>query len=178
MKVTIMQGLPGWGKTTLIPMNDGKTRIVVSADHFFLDAKGEYKFDASKLAEAHNACLREYGVVVTSSRWSPLTGLPDELVVDNTNTTVEEVARYYSLAQAFGHEVRIVALSGTPEEGAARNVHGVSLDTCKRLFDNLVTFNYSMPKWWTRIWTAESQFDWATSGWAVPAPADAPEVTP
>ena len=177
MKITIMQGLPGWGKTTLIPTNDGKTRIVVSADNFFIDANGEYKFDGSKLPEAHATCLREYVSVVTSKD-----GQPDELVVDNTNTTVGEVAPYYALAQAFGCEVRILALSGTPEEGAERNVHGVSLDTCKRLFDNLVTFNYTMPKWWNRAWVAQySPFDWATSGWAepvAPVAADVPEVTP
>ena len=49
----LLRGLPGSGKSTLAKSLDG---IHIEADQFFM-AGGEYKFDASKLKEAHNNCL-------------------------------------------------------------------------------------------------------------------------
>lgn len=155
MKVTILQGIPGSGKSTLIPV-DRKIRIV-SADHYFVGGDGHYRFDPHKLPDAHGACLRSF------ARYSAKPDA-DELVVDNTNTTVAEVAPYYALAQAYGHEVRIVHLDCEPEVGAARNLHGVGLEACRSMAARIWKFRETSPLWWTRV-TVNAEFDWDKSGW-------------
>jgi predicted kinase len=165
MKITILRGIPGSGKSSLIPKEDGKSRIVVSADNYFIQPDGTYLFDATKLAEAHNGCLREYVAVVTNPD-----GHPDELVVDNTNISIEEVGRYYALGLAYGHQVRVVTLLCDPEVAAERNVHGVQYPTCHRMNADILMLinhkNHFVPPWWS--WVTKEQngtFDWDKEGW-------------
>jgi predicted kinase len=47
------------------------------------------------------------------------------VVVDNTNTTNEEVAPYLLVAAAYGATARIVRVSCDPETAWKRNTHGV-----------------------------------------------------
>lgn len=132
-KVIILSGVSGSGKSTLARSIEpaGKFRdgavypTIVSADDFFM-ASGEYRFDPSKLSEAHAACFREY------LRHLQL-GV-EEAIVDNTNTTNEEIAPYYLGAQAYHYQVEIITVFldgvGTTyhsqvEACAARNKHRV-----------------------------------------------------
>ncbi len=151
MKVTILQGLPGSGKSTyaqkildsIAAANDGDWEgyEVVSADHFFMRG-GTYSFNPGKLPEAHAACLREYVDTLRSG--------VEHVFVDNTNTSVAEVAAYYALAQAYGAEVEILYFPCTPEEAARRNTHGVPLAGCQAMAARLEQFEKQMPPWWKR----------------------------
>ena len=61
------------------------------------------------------------------------------IVGDNTNTCHWEYALYTTLARAFGYELEIVDLYDggcTDEELAARNTHGVPLETISRIRAN------------------------------------------
>lgn len=120
-KVTILRGISGSGKTTYASKHYPNT-LVVSADHFF-GTPPRYKFDPEKLPEAHNTCLRLFIEAVRNGR---------AVVVDNTNTTVEEIAPYYALAEAYGHEVEIVTIEFDPLVAAQRNVHNVPLEAIER----------------------------------------------
>jgi predicted kinase len=120
MRVVIMRGIPGSGKSTYTAKLGGA--YVVSADHFFMEG-GIYKFDATKLQEAHGACMRNFVKIITTPDWSR--GYYPVVVVDNTNITVLEVAPYAALALAYGHEVEVVTVSADPYVAAARNSHGV-----------------------------------------------------
>ena len=58
----ILRGLPGSGKSTLCKKiaksfrTEERETVVCSGDDFFTDPKtGKYKFDGSKLIEAHNS---------------------------------------------------------------------------------------------------------------------------
>lgn len=106
--------------------------VICSADHFFMVGAewdqtgspigGEYKFDHTKLGEAHAYCMKRFVTAVTS-------GIP-LIIADNTNTTVEEMTPYYSVAKAFGAAVHIYTASRQPSEVAAahaRNTHNVPL---------------------------------------------------
>lgn len=139
MKVIILSGLPGSGKSTFVK-SLGKGAEVVSADSFFI-VNGEYKFDVAKLGEAHNKCLRDFNTLLALCAEEETV-----LVVDNTNTTVLELAPYVALAQAYDHEVELHTFHVSPEVSAKRNVHGVTLKTCehmaKRLKDRV------LPPYW------------------------------
>lgn len=150
MNIVILIGISGAGKSTY-----AKTLprpIIVSADDFFM-VGGEYKFDPSKLDAAHGRCLaafietaREYGGRTLESE--------PTLVVDNTNTTLAEIAPYYAIARAYGHQVRIVKFICDPHVAAARNRHGVPLETCKRQNRNIE--NLALPPFWQASFTVVS----------------------
>lgn len=103
---------------------------------------GEYKFDASKIEEAHNACLRKFV--------SSLQNSAAPIVVDNTNLTVEELAPYYCLARAFGYEVEIVRCWTSVNEAVQQNVHGVTKQTLEFMQRKWyhTFFDAGLPKFW------------------------------
>ena len=94
----LLRGLPGSGKSTLAKSLDG---IHIETDQFFM-VGDEYRFDASKLNEAHNNCLervRSYMYIYSSSE------RPERLIVSNTFTREWEMKPYYDLAEKYGYRV-------------------------------------------------------------------------
>jgi predicted kinase len=140
MKVIITSGIPGSGKSTLIK-NEFSGAEVVSADSFFTDRNGNYNFDVTKLGEAHAACMRRF-IHILSNRYDT----DDVLVVDNTNTTSEEIAPYYSVAKAYGASVELITLVCDPELAAERNVHGVPLAGCRAMAHRIM--QRRLPPFW------------------------------
>lgn len=136
-RVTILQGIPGAGKSSSI----SPTAKVVSADHFFV-MNGKYQFNPRLLTQAHAACLRQYVQFLQAGE--------EEVVVDNTNTSVAEIAPYYALAEAYGYAVKIHTHLCDAETGAKRNIHGVSLDACERMVSRIERTNRELPPWWVR----------------------------
>lgn len=140
--VIILRGIPGAGKSTWVANNASPNAAIVSADHFFTDAHGKYNFDPTKLPLAHGTCLKNFNRHVTLE-------FPHEIVVDNTNTTVIEMAPYAALALAYGRTLKIVTLRCPPEIGAARNTHGVPLAGVQAMAQRLVDQEQFIPPWWT-----------------------------
>lgn len=149
MRVVIMSGIPGSGKDTYISdrFNLGeklshKPRArVYSADDFFIDHKGLYKFNPSKLGDAHGQCLRDFIADVSAGDDDAI------VVVNNTNTTAIEIAPYYAVAQAFGAQVQLVTLLAPPDVCAARNIHGVPLAACVAMDKRLRS--RELPPFWS-----------------------------
>ena len=54
-KLYIVRGLPGSGKSTFAEALVGSDFLVCEADKYFI-VDGEYKFDATKLRQAHEWC--------------------------------------------------------------------------------------------------------------------------
>jgi predicted kinase len=139
MKVIIMRGVPGSGKSRYVATKC-QDAYVCSADKFFLSTDDEgqthYRFEPSKLSAAHDECFREF-------RFACLTQAR-EIVVDNTNTRLFEMSPYVMLARSYGYALRIVHVVADPEECAKRNVHGVPLAAIKRMADN---FEPTLPFW-------------------------------
>lgn len=147
MRCYILQGISGAGKTTLARRIQREARdercVIVSADHFFM-VNGAYRFDPSKLSEAHAQCLKRFIGSIGEAI----------VVVDNTNSTVAEIAPYYAIAEAYGYDTRILRVRCRPDIAAARGLHGVSEEKNWSVADAIVTQNY--PRRW-RIEVVETQ---------------------
>lgn len=144
MRVVIMQGFPGSGKSywarnhvSLDGLHSGETTIV-SADHFFENPEtGEYRFDPTKLGQAHAECMRNFLVALDTE------GV-EVIVVDNTNITVDQMSPYYLVARSFNAKVDVVRVICDPEVAAARNSHGVPRETVLRMARSM----QDPPKFW------------------------------
>jgi len=139
MKTTILCGIPGSGKTFSTQAGDTPTPIV-SADHYFI-FNGEYRFDPSKLGEAHGQCLRYFIARVRAG---------EDVIVDNTNTGVAEIAPYMSIALAYGAEVEVKVFLADPEVCAKRNTHGVPLKACQGMHARLLATLEAYPPFWAK----------------------------
>jgi predicted kinase len=141
-KLVIMRGLPGSGKTTLARqiarINNG---VVFSTDDFFVDG-GEYRFDPSRIKDAHAWNLDRTSRALESS-------VADTVIVDNTSTQRWESAPYVEFAQGLGWSVEYVEPS-TPwardvAECARRTVHGVPANAIQRMADRWEVFDTDRP---------------------------------
>jgi len=115
----LLRGLPGSGKSTLAK-EIGGTHF--EADMFFLDENSNYKFDATKLKDAHAWCQNE---VNTSMILNVTTGEHERIIVSNTFTQEWEMEAYYNLAKNWGYTV--FALIVENRHGGV-NEHGVPAD--------------------------------------------------
>jgi predicted kinase len=115
----LLRGLPGSGKSTLAKMICSQH---VEADMYFIDPiTQEYKFDATKLKQAHAWCkdrtegwmLRGYNVVVS-----------------NTFTQEWEMDAYYWLAEQYGYRVHSLVVEN---RHMGVNEHGVPADKLEQM---------------------------------------------
>jgi len=154
MQTIILVGASGAGKSSWVKTHAADA-IVVSADRHFTGSDGVYRFDPKLLAEAHNTCLRQF-LSACQSGVAPV-------VVDNTNTTIAEVAPYLRVAQALGHDVRVmlVGAESTDEWSkdqrpiaavyAERNAHGVPQSGIERQLDSIERLLRTWPPYWPWI---------------------------
>lgn len=136
MKVIIMRGLPGSGKSTWVKNNTTKNKTVVcSADHFFTKVDGSYEFNQSLLETAHKWCLSRYTEHVRVQQAEPRRIVwYDTIVVDNTNLRLEDIAPYYRLAQAYGVDtIKIIQCLAPITTCIKENIHGVPEDAIIRM---------------------------------------------
>lgn len=137
-----------------------------SADNFFIDAQGVYRFDSRKISDAHAWCLKGFLQDVLSFNHKKLTvlrGIPGsgkstycqnhqaslDLVVDNTNINLWEMSPYLAIGAAYGLEVEVATLlPQTFRVAACRNVHGVPEKSCERMWDNMNRATSAIPKHW------------------------------
>jgi len=118
----IVRGLPGSGKTTratAIIVEEGG--YMASADDFFVGQDGVYRFDGTKLTQAHASCQSTARRVLGQGR---------NIVVHNTFTQGWEFTPYALMAEEFGAKVEIIDVFDggcSDEELFKRNVHEVPL---------------------------------------------------
>jgi predicted kinase len=117
----ILRGLPGSGKSRFASPLESEGWNVASADRY----EGLYTYhpdgsvtvdDPSKFDPAHGA---SYLAAIEALRGG------QNVIVDNTNLSTEEVVPYVAIAQAFRAEVLILTVAVDPETAFARNTHGV-----------------------------------------------------
>lgn len=88
MRIVILRGLPGSGKSTYAQKlaNGVEGAVICSADDFHIDADGVYRFNRYNMRAAHEACFMKFKKAV--DKGAPL------VIVDNTNTQHWEFAKY------------------------------------------------------------------------------------
>jgi hypothetical protein len=129
-----------------------KNSAIFSADHFFTQPDGQYNFDCKKLPEAHAECMKNFlytamycsikrtgTVIPTSNRFfdqvnfskqsNPVISEPDLLIVDNTNTNIQDVSPYIHATQALGLSYKILVF----DTHINRSVHNVPLKAIENM---------------------------------------------
>lgn len=141
-KVIILRGVSGSGKSTYTRKHH-PAALVCSADDFFIGEDGVYRFDGTRIKDAHKWCMRKFVDAVVVEYL--------EIVVDNTHTTKWELAPYLAVAEAHDYEVEIVWCRCPVEIAAARNAHGVP---AKQVAAMERRFEAPLP-WWNQkeVWT-------------------------
>jgi len=98
-KLILIRGLPGSGKTTLAETwADNMAAVHLEADHYF-EVGDMYFFNAAYLSDAHRRCHR-----MTEEAMKLL----EDVVVSNTFTRIWEMKSYFTLAAAYGYDIRVV----------------------------------------------------------------------
>lgn len=139
----LMRGLSGSGKSTVVRAitETYLASVVCSADDYFLQ-DGVYRFDASLLSSAHSACQSKAKTACNH-------GVP-VIVIDNTHVRRWEMKFYLELASHRNYVV-VPVLPKTPwrwnpVELAAKNKHGVDVETLQRKvgqFDDVIPVYYA-----------------------------------
>lgn len=117
----ILRGLPGSGKSTLASIIS--TNVCTADDYFMID--GEYKYDVTKLYEAHKYCESECERYMKEGYY--------KVVVANTSIKSSHLKRYYKLAEKYGYKVFSAIVEN--RHGNA-SIHGIQDGTMERFKNN------------------------------------------
>ena len=130
----IIRGVSGSGKTAfeqfLTTMIEGIEIVTCTADNFFLDDKGYYNFDVTKLGQAHTWCKNKaFRAMDDSIRI---------VIVSNTSCSEKEYKPYEEYARQRGYEVVSLVIENLTGQ---IDIHGVPQETLERqrnkLFNSL-----------------------------------------
>jgi predicted kinase len=122
----LLRGLPGSGKSTLAKQLGGSH---FETDKYFIDVNGEYKFDGSKLKEAHQWCQ---DAVSNGMLLNYTTGHNETIVVSNTFTQEWEMKPYMNMAETWGYRVFSIIVEN--RHGGV-NQHGVPDEKLQQMND-------------------------------------------
>ena len=115
----LLRGICGSGKSTLAKSIGG---IHIEADMFFMEGN-DYKFDVTKLKDAHKWC--QEGVEKSMIGLNNPEITTQRITVSNTFTQEWEMRPYFDLAEKHGY--RVYSLIVENRHGGA-NEHGVPED--------------------------------------------------
>ena len=122
----LLRGLPGSGKSTLAKQLGGSH---FETDKYFIDVNGEYKFDGSKLKEAHQWCQ---DAVSNAMLLNYTTGHNETIVVSNTFTQEWEMKPYMDMAKDWDYIVFSIIVEN--RHGGV-NQHGVPDEKLQQMND-------------------------------------------
>jgi predicted kinase len=118
----LVRGIPGSGKSTFAKLICNQH---VEADMFF-ELDGEYKFDPSKLKQAHEWCKNK------AEGWMK-NGY--NVAVSNTFTQEWEMQPYFELAKKYGYMVHTLIKENRHEGKNVHNVPEEKLEQMKNRFE-------------------------------------------
>ena len=115
----IVRGIPGSGKSTFAKTLGGQH---YEADMYFIDEEGNYKFDGTKIKDAHKWCQSfvETDMVLEYPK----------IVVSNTFTQEWEMKPYMDLAKEHGYKVFTIVVENRHD---GKNVHNVPEDKIEQM---------------------------------------------
>jgi predicted kinase len=117
----IVRGIPGSGKSTFAKKLVEHDFLVCEADKYFVNKEtGEYKFDFTKIKEAHKFCQ---DLVETYMKDSLVNDqFYREIAVSNTFTQEWEMEHYMELAKKYGYTVFTLVVEN---RHGGKNIHNV-----------------------------------------------------
>lgn len=122
----VLQGVPGSGKSTVAKHLQAATGAVIcSTDDYFTGADGVYRFDPTKLGEAHQANQEKASRLLREGK---------SVIVDNTNILRKHCKPYVAEACACGASVVFVRC-----EGRFGSIHSVPPETVERMRNQMET---------------------------------------
>jgi predicted kinase len=118
--LVICRGICGAGKSTFAKTLGGQH---YEADMYFIDpTTGEYKFDGTKIKNAHAWCLDRVKTDMAVAR--------EKIVVSNTFTQEWEMEPYFELAKQYGYKVFSIIVEN---RHGGTNVHNVPEDKIEQM---------------------------------------------
>jgi hypothetical protein len=124
----LLRGLPGAGKTT---MAKSFGAVCFEADMYFVEGT-EYKFDPTRLRQAHEWCRNQVEISMKSS--DRVIG-DKRIAVSNTFTQEWEMKPYMELAEKYGFTVFSVIVENRHGGNNIHNVPQESLDRMRSRFE-------------------------------------------
>lgn len=118
--VTIIRGLPGSGKSTFAKLIADE---VFEADQFFYE-NGEYKYDVSKIGEAHEDCFQKFKKAIENGC--------EKIAVANTFTREWEFKKYKELAEENNYRVFVIIMENRHD---GKNIYGIPEDKIEIMRD-------------------------------------------
>ena len=125
----IVRGIPGSGKSTFAKKLVGHDFLVCEADKYFINKEtGEYKFDVSKIKDAHKFCQDTVETYMKDSLVN--NQFYREIAVSNTFTQEWEMDQYFKLAKEYGYTVFSIVVEN---RHGGTNVHNVPEDKIEQM---------------------------------------------
>jgi predicted kinase len=109
--VFIVRGLPGAGKSTLSELI---ADVVISADDYAIDDKGNYKWNVSNSSDYHDQAREAFNKVVSQG--------VNRIAVANTNSTDSEFRYYCQVAKKYNYQVFTLIVENRHE---GKSIHDV-----------------------------------------------------
>ena len=128
--LVLLRGVPGSGKSTFAH-HMWSSGVVFEADKYFMDDEGFYRFDGSKLKEAHEWCKTSVQEAMEKNHLTSGKHYP-EIIVSNTFTREWEMQAYFELAKKYDYNV--VSLIVENRHGG-KNLHGVPDEKVQEMRD-------------------------------------------
>lgn len=131
MKLILIRGLPGSGKSTFakclqmmmctVAYEEGDRTYCshFEADQFFVDDHGQYQFNAKNVIKAHGWCKGATAIHLTRGT---------NVIVSNTFTRLWEMQPYIDMAKKYGAELTVLTC-----EGNYGNVHDVPEEVIEKM---------------------------------------------
>lgn len=149
MRVILLRGIPGSGKTTEAQRwkKLNPNAVVLSADSYMFakhpEATGETpeEFNYRRLELCHEQCLADYH--------EALKGKAPLVIVDNTNTKYSDMTAYVVAADTLGYDFTVLQLHVDPKVAFERGTHQVPFETLVKCASRL--WYERLPETWD-VW--------------------------